>query len=277
MPRPARAGLLPRVVEEEPPAERRAGGRPRRRSPTAAATPHGSTSLAQRLIGISFRPEPYRDPVAIDHPTVATGSQENPRSISGPAGDRLPQMGRARSHGANTSIPAPAGPASLRRRGRRLTKQRQLIWDALIAEPDTHLCADDLVERVQARLPRTNTSTVYRTLDLLVEEGLVERRRPRRRPHLLRAGERASPTTTSSASAAARSSTCTTRPSAPCRTPSRPSPATGSASARSRCSASARPASAAAERRGPAQAAVKSGSPRRSTSTSIPSPGPVGV
>jgi Fe2+ or Zn2+ uptake regulation protein len=70
---------------------------------------------------------------------------------------------------------APAGPASLRSRGRRLTRQRQLIWDALVAEPDAHLSAEDVAARVQERSPRVNASTVYRTLEVLVAEGLVRR------------------------------------------------------------------------------------------------------
>jgi Fur family ferric uptake transcriptional regulator len=67
------------------------------------------------------------------------------------------------------------GPAALRAHGRRLTKQRQLIWDALVAEPDSHLSAEDLVSLVQKRAPQVNPSTVYRTLDLLVGENLVRR------------------------------------------------------------------------------------------------------
>jgi Fur family ferric uptake transcriptional regulator len=70
---------------------------------------------------------------------------------------------------------APPGPGALRSGGRRLTRQRQLIWEALTSEPDRHLSADELVERVRSELPRVNASTVYRTLDLLVEEGLVRR------------------------------------------------------------------------------------------------------
>jgi len=69
----------------------------------------------------------------------------------------------------------PVGPVALRTRGRRLTRQRQLIWDALVAEPDRHLSAEELVAHVQQRLPRVNPSTIYRTLDLLVEERLVRR------------------------------------------------------------------------------------------------------
>ncbi len=78
-------------------------------------------------------------------------------------------------HGRDHIHETPAGPASLRSQGRRLTKQRQLIWDALVSEPDTHLAADDLVQRVQTQLPRTSASTIYRTLELLVDEGLVAR------------------------------------------------------------------------------------------------------
>jgi Fe2+ or Zn2+ uptake regulation protein len=71
----------------------------------------------------------------------------------------------------------PVGPAALRSRGRRLTRQRELIWAALVADPDRHLSAEELVDRVRERLPTVNPSTVYRTLDLLVEEGLVLRSR----------------------------------------------------------------------------------------------------
>ena len=58
---------------------------------------------------------------------------------------------------------------------RKLTQQRELIWEALAREPDQHLSADDVVERVTARLPQVNPSTVYRTLDMLCRERLVRR------------------------------------------------------------------------------------------------------
>jgi Fe2+ or Zn2+ uptake regulation protein len=69
----------------------------------------------------------------------------------------------------------PAAPVELRARGRRLTRQRRLIWETLAARPDEHLSADDVVANVRADLPRVNASTVYRTLDLLVDEGLLLR------------------------------------------------------------------------------------------------------
>ena len=49
------------------------------------------------------------------------------------------------------------------------------IWSALVAEPDRHLSAEEVAERVRKVLPGVNPSTVYRTLGLLVEEGLLLR------------------------------------------------------------------------------------------------------
>jgi Fur family ferric uptake transcriptional regulator len=66
-------------------------------------------------------------------------------------------------------------PTELRAKGRRVTKQRRLIWDTLSADPEKHLSADDVVTAVRAELPTVNPSTVYRTLDLLVAEGLLRR------------------------------------------------------------------------------------------------------
>jgi Fur family ferric uptake transcriptional regulator len=70
---------------------------------------------------------------------------------------------------------ASSDPSELRARGRRLTRQRRLIWDALAADPERHLSADDVVVSVRAQLPQVNPSTVYRTLDVLVSEGLLRR------------------------------------------------------------------------------------------------------
>lgn len=75
-------------------------------------------------------------------------------------------------HGHQHDLP----PSSvLRDRGKRLTVQRAAIWDVLAAEPDLHLSAEEVATHVQERLPQVNASTVYRTLDVLVEEGLVRR------------------------------------------------------------------------------------------------------
>jgi Fur family ferric uptake transcriptional regulator len=62
----------------------------------------------------------------------------------------------------------------LRAGGRRLTRQRAAIWDA-VSGAEGHLSAEEIVERAQARMPSLSPSTVYRTLDGLVGQGLVLR------------------------------------------------------------------------------------------------------
>ena len=75
-------------------------------------------------------------------------------------------------HGHDHDLPSAS---VLQERGKRLTVQRAAIWDVLAAAPDAHLSAEEVASHVQRRLPQVNPSTVYRTLDVLVEEGLVRR------------------------------------------------------------------------------------------------------
>jgi Fe2+ or Zn2+ uptake regulation protein len=65
---------------------------------------------------------------------------------------------------------------ALRAAGRRLTAQRRLILQVL-EESTGHLDADTLYDRVKARDPDVSLATVYRTLALLREIGLVEEHR----------------------------------------------------------------------------------------------------
>ena len=65
---------------------------------------------------------------------------------------------------------------ALRSAGRRLTSQRRLILQVL-EESDGHLDADALYDRVRARAPDVSLATVYRTLAVLREIGLVEEHR----------------------------------------------------------------------------------------------------
>ncbi|MDA8201901.1 MAG: transcriptional repressor [Chloroflexi bacterium] len=62
--------------------------------------------------------------------------------------------------------------ALLRRRNLRLTPQRRAVVAAL-SEFEGHVTAAQLVERCTARDPDVVPSTVYRTLDLLQDLGLV--------------------------------------------------------------------------------------------------------
>jgi Fe2+ or Zn2+ uptake regulation protein len=65
---------------------------------------------------------------------------------------------------------------ALRSAGRRLTPQRRLILQVL-EESNGHLDADALYGQVKARDPDVSLATVYRTLAVLREIGLVEEHR----------------------------------------------------------------------------------------------------
>jgi Fur family ferric uptake transcriptional regulator len=58
---------------------------------------------------------------------------------------------------------------SIRAGGRRVTRQRALIWDVLVRAEGRHLSARD----VASALPELHQATVYRALDVLVGEGLA--------------------------------------------------------------------------------------------------------
>jgi Fur family ferric uptake transcriptional regulator len=60
----------------------------------------------------------------------------------------------------------------LRSRGLRWTPQREVLLDVL-AGVDGHVTGAELVERTKAIDPSTTPSTVYRTLDVLEDLGLV--------------------------------------------------------------------------------------------------------
>ena len=55
-----------------------------------------------------------------------------------------------------------------------MTRQRRIILDMLRADP-SHPTADEVYRAVRKRLPRISLATVYRNLDLLDHDGLIER------------------------------------------------------------------------------------------------------
>ena len=60
----------------------------------------------------------------------------------------------------------------LRGKGYRLTPQRMMVVEALHGA-DRHVSAEEIYAQVKAKYPYANISTVYRTLELLKELGLV--------------------------------------------------------------------------------------------------------
>lgn len=62
--------------------------------------------------------------------------------------------------------------ANLRRQGYRLTLQREIILEA-VESIEGHISIEDLHRRVHLRFPQVNVSTIYRTMELLEQAGLV--------------------------------------------------------------------------------------------------------
>ena len=61
---------------------------------------------------------------------------------------------------------------ALRGAGHRVTNPRRAVWD-VIQSADAHLTAEEIAELVKDDHPGVNVSSVYRTLSLLHELGLV--------------------------------------------------------------------------------------------------------
>ena len=79
----------------------------------------------------------------------------------------------------------------LERRGLKLTAERQALFDEIFSRHE-HLEADELLVRLRSKHKKISRATIYRTLDLLVDSGIVGRVRIREsgyRYERLRAGE----------------------------------------------------------------------------------------
>jgi Fur family transcriptional regulator, ferric uptake regulator len=66
--------------------------------------------------------------------------------------------------------------------GYRLTMQRQLVWDTL-RQSKKHLSAEDILDQIRRQYPRFNLATIYRSLEVLEELGLVKETRIRDRAY----------------------------------------------------------------------------------------------
>lgn len=65
-------------------------------------------------------------------------------------------------------------PSTIRQRGYRMTPQRQLIMDAVMAGKG-HSTPEQIYKRVMKKAPALNRATVYRTLDFLADQHLITR------------------------------------------------------------------------------------------------------
>ncbi len=62
----------------------------------------------------------------------------------------------------------------LKKRGYRITPQREMIVEALTRSP-RHVTAEEIVERLREHTSAVNIATVYRTLELLWQEGFARK------------------------------------------------------------------------------------------------------
>ena len=62
----------------------------------------------------------------------------------------------------------------LERRGLKLTAERQAVFDELFARHE-HFEADELLVRLRTKHKKISRATIYRTLELLVDSGIVGR------------------------------------------------------------------------------------------------------
>jgi len=124
--------------------------------------------------------------------------------------------------GPDVARPWTTIPEQLRARGLRWTPQRRILVEVL-SEVDGHVTGADLVERCRARDPDTIPSTVYRTLDVLEDLGVIRHSHGadgREEFHVLR--PRSMPTCTAACVVGPGSSRVTTRPWSRRSVPSRP-------------------------------------------------------
>ncbi len=63
---------------------------------------------------------------------------------------------------------------NLRQKGYRITPQREMIIQT-IAHSDDHMTAEDIFSVVQQRTRAVNLATIYRTLEMLIDEGVATR------------------------------------------------------------------------------------------------------
>ena len=73
-----------------------------------------------------------------------------------------------------TMSPCQSFVETLRSKGYRITRQRELVIEA-IAHRGNHVNAEDVFAHIQGKNHSVNITTVYRTLELLAEQGLASR------------------------------------------------------------------------------------------------------
>ena len=63
----------------------------------------------------------------------------------------------------------------LRSRGLKVTSQRLLVLDIIVAHPDEHLTAEEIYELAKMKSPDIGLATIYRTLQVLLDLHIINK------------------------------------------------------------------------------------------------------
>lgn len=63
----------------------------------------------------------------------------------------------------------------LKQMGCKLTMQRRSVLDVLIEHSNAHLSTEEIYDKVKAKFPEIGLATVYRTVQLFEEMGIIDR------------------------------------------------------------------------------------------------------
>ena len=77
--------------------------------------------------------------------------------------------------GESVAIDREAFKRLLKEKGLKVTRQRLVVLEILAENPEEHLTAEEIYERVKADNPDIGLATVYRTVQLLLELELIDR------------------------------------------------------------------------------------------------------
>lgn len=59
------------------------------------------------------------------------------------------------------------------KKGYKLTTQRRVVYEILVEQENSHLCPEEIFEFVKNKYPEIGLATIYRTLQLFEEIGIV--------------------------------------------------------------------------------------------------------
>ena len=65
--------------------------------------------------------------------------------------------------------------ANLKEKGYKLTSQRKIIFDAILAHNEKHVTADEIYQFIKKEHPEIGIATVYRNVQLLSDMNIVEK------------------------------------------------------------------------------------------------------